>query len=507
MIAVSALDGLDVPTIGRREQGSTPYYETNRELLHDRTIWIAVGGWVLFAWFRMWQATISPSIIWQDSKVYESVASHSFWSAGFWFGQRPPLAPLLWKLTGSSGGFVIAQALVSISSWTFLAWTIGRLAPGGWRRVVVCWAILAFATVTPIVMWDRSVLSESLALSGLAVLFATVVRLAIAPSLLRLISVVLAALWCGIAHDSGIAIVVLLGFSFLVYALTGIGLRLRIRFLLSSIMALSLFGVSIFCMVAALQSGRTSENVENVYFARVFPYPNRVAWFAAHGMPQSNQIDKLARDQIPPRDAAKVVFIAPTSGEFTRLYVWMNDHGGPTYIQWMAQHPWYIISEALSQPNHSFNFANGDLYFYAAPNRTTSAMNPIFWAPWPWLLPISVGAFFAVFRRGRWTDRAIWAVSVLAFIGIPAMLIAWNSDAQEVTRHTIEGLAELRLGILVALLVAVFGCTPLSTENRGLRVKRAASACQLSEATPFIAEVTSPQEEEDRQGDGPMPAV
>ena len=42
-----------------------------------------------------------------------------------------------------------------------------------------------------------------------------------------------------------------------------------------------------------VSSHRTQQNVADVLYVRVFPYPGRVAWFAAHGMPEQAQIDAV----------------------------------------------------------------------------------------------------------------------------------------------------------------------------------------------------------------------
>ena len=158
-----------------------------------------IGG-LAFAWFRLWQGTTAPTLIWQDSKNYETIGSQALWSSGFWFGGRPPLTPFLWKLTGSPDAFAIAQTGLSVIAWTLLGWTVGCLFPSGWRRLTGYLVILAFATTTPIVLWDRSVLSESLALSGLALLFASALRLAQKPTPRRAGLLVGAAMWCALAR-------------------------------------------------------------------------------------------------------------------------------------------------------------------------------------------------------------------------------------------------------------------------------------------------------------------
>ena len=130
----------------------------------------------MFAAFRLWQGTLPPALIWQDSKDYEAIGSQSLGSSGFWFGGRPPLIPLFWKIMGSPQAFVAGQTVLSVAAWGYLAWTVGTMFPVGWRRSVSAVTVLAFGTVTPIALWDRSVLSESLAMSGLALLFALAIR-------------------------------------------------------------------------------------------------------------------------------------------------------------------------------------------------------------------------------------------------------------------------------------------------------------------------------------------
>jgi hypothetical protein len=56
---------------------------------------------------------------------------------------------------------------------------------------------------------------------------------------------------------------------------------------------------------------------------------------------------------------------------------------------------------------------------------------------------------------GAWSDRP-WRVSlVITVIGVLAMLVAWHGDGQEVTRHTIEGFAQVRLGLWLLVLLGL----------------------------------------------------
>ena len=74
-------------------------------------------------------------------------------------------------------------------------------------------------------------------------------------------------------------------------------------------------------------------------------------------------------------------------------------------------------------------------------------------------------------------------VAVLTFIGLPAMLVAWHGDGQEVTRHTIEGFAQIRLGVWILLIV---GLLQLPTFEYGAHSRRRqqAGAARTADGTP-----------------------
>ena len=78
------------------------------------------------------------------------------------------------------------------------------------------------------------------------------------------------------------------------------------------------------------------------------------------------------------------------------------------------------------------------------------------WPAWWWLLPLTaVGLVAAAGQPAAGGSGAWQAMVVLAALGVLSMLIAWQGDGQEVTRHTIEGFAELRVGVLILFLVGV----------------------------------------------------
>ncbi len=107
-----------------------------------------------------------------------------------------------------------------------------------------------------------------------------------------------------------------------------------------------------------------------------------------------------------------------------------------------------MVSEPLQRPERAFNFARGDLTFYAP---TTQPMtSPLTWLLWPpliELLVLSAVALYLGIVSEAWRTRPWRVLVVLTLVGMAGMLVAWHGDGQETTRHTIEGFAEVRLGV------------------------------------------------------------
>jgi hypothetical protein len=89
--------------------------------------------------------------------------------------------------------------------------------------------------------------------------------------------------------------------------------------------------------------------------------------------------------------------------------------------------------------------------------------SPLTFAMWPPLIALvalaTVAAMVSVVS-GAWRDGVWRMVLALTVIGILSMLVAWQGDGQEVTRHTVEGFAELRLGIWIVILLWFLGAPP-----------------------------------------------
>ncbi len=457
---------------------------------------VAVVGWSAFAAYLIIQARLGPPLVWNDSTVYVGMAHRAVWSRALWVGPRPPLIPLLIKVVGSGSSIVTFQAVVAALAWGTLAWTVSRLVGPGWRRLAAGFAVLAFASTLPIVLWNRSELSESLSLSLLALVVAGFIAAARHPTWGRLAATAVACLGFAATRDAQVWTVGMLALVIGIYAISRIGTDRNTGWRAGAL-TLCLLGAVTLCGWGTLSSHRTTLNAADVLFVRVFPFPDRVAWFAAHGMPQQQRIDQLARATAAPPGGAEVVGISPHDPAFQPLERWLRADGGRTYLLWLVTHPGYVLSAPLQRPERAFNFAHGNLLFYAPANHILrSPLTTLLWPALPEELVLAAVAVYLGIVSDSWRHRASWTVLVLMLVGLAGMLVAWHGDGQEVTRHTIEGVAEVRLGVWILFIMGLlrlpaFGPDPSSSARR-VRVEPALSADARSVVSSAVEQPSGP---------------
>ena len=417
---------------------------------------VVVAAWCAFAAYLVVQARLGPVLIWSDSKVYATMAAAPLWSRALWAGARPPLTPLVLKVAGGPSAMVTIQAVVAALAWGALAWTVGRLVEPGWRRTAATLLILGFATTLPITQWNRSELSESLSLSLLALVVAGFIWVSRRLTWPRIAFTATACLAFAMTRDAQVWTVGFLALATAAFALTRVRSHPSAA-MRAGVLAGCLVGAVALCEWGTLSSQRTTSNTADVLLVRVFPFPDRVAWFAAHGMPEAGRIDQMARQATATPGSAKVVGIPLSDPTFAPLDRWLRTEGGHTYLLWLVTHPWYVVSEPLVRPERAFNFAGGDLSFYAATTHTArSPLTTVLWPPLVVLLIVAAVALsLGITSEATRTDP--WRMMVvLTLIGVGAMLVAWHGDGQETTRHTVEGFAEVRLGVWILFVTGLF---------------------------------------------------
>jgi hypothetical protein len=426
----------------------------------------ALAGIGVFAWFRIWQARVGDPLIWQDSLQYQSLGNQRLLSHWLWAGDRPPVTPLFWKLSGNATTFVFLQTLVSILAWSALAVAVARLVRPRWGQRFGGAAVLGFAATRPVTQWDRSVLSESLSLSVLALLFTVVILWAVRPTVWRSVAVVGVALVFAALRDTQIWVIVLFAVAFGAYAAWR-ALRVDTASARPALVVASgLVLVVAVTAASSMASHRDVKNVQDALYARVFPYPSRIAWFADHGMPQARRLTALARSTSTTHGDAPVVSIDLADPKFQPLAGWLRSDAPRTYVEWLLLHPGTVLKEPLLRPERTYNNADGHLSFYAASDRSDApVLTTLLYPAWGWVAAAAIVAAGIVARLGQ-TRRLAWLVVVLlGALGLFHMLVAWHGDGMEVTRHASVGNVQVRLGVLILLVMLLDGRRPASDDQ------------------------------------------
>jgi hypothetical protein len=436
---------------------------------------VLLAGMAAAAALRLTYTLDHKDFLWYDSTQYIAVAQHAFFSLGLWSGSQPPLVPLLWNLTGSTTGFCALQSVVAVVAWSFLAWSVWVWIGSGARAVAGAWVVLAFSLSPFVLQWDASVLSESISLSALAVMVGCGLWLVRGFTWPRATLLAVACLVFELARDEGIEVVAAVAVGLAVIAVA-LGLRHKgIVVVQCAVLSVALLVATGLVSVAAGNAHRNVLNVENSLYVRVFPYPDMVAAFAHHGMPQARQIDAAAKilkenrptpyayaSPIPSRTTALVVGPVITESYWTPLRNWITDHGESAYLSYLLTHPRYVLSAPFHRPSLAFN-SPSTLSYYAIQLHTPVPGMSIFFPRRGYVLGLGILAAALLIIRKIWRRSEVALLAALVPLGIFAMAVGWFGDGQEIARHMIEGNVLVRLAVLLLVLYGLLA--PANTEE------------------------------------------
>ncbi len=456
---------------------------------------LGLAVWGLFAGYDIWRCVYGPILDWQDTVTYEAAARFPILSIGFLAGQRPPVIPLLWKLTGTNMSFALTQTVISVLSWSLLAGTVAFVLRSPWRALLGGTVVLVFASTWQVTEWDWSMLTESISLSALAVMFTSAFWLARRITLPRGLVFVGACLVYEGARDQGIWVIGTLGLIVAGLSLFWLVRHRASQALRAGLLALALLAISATAEVAAESSHRNVINVYNVFEVRVFPFPSRVAWFAAHGMPEAKAIDALAASAPRPAPGTRtVIYPDLDSKPWLPLGRWFENDSQLVYAEYLITHPVYVFTAPFAKPELTFNDAGGSLAFYAGPGPLLGVVPTLMFPPGDVVvfLGLFAGALL-LFRRMTRVVEVRMLVGLLV-VGLVAVLFAWHGDGEEVARHTIEGNVEARLAVMLLLVFGVLW-------RRGAK---AAEAIELpvSESHPVLSPCVPPEPSDTQSGAG-----
>lgn len=422
-----------------------------------------------------WARNGADPLVWNDTADYVASSKLPIWSMDRWFGGRPPLMPLVLSAAdGSFGRFVTIQTVIGAIAWGVLAGAAAAAVRPTWRRLVAGAGVVLLAMVWPVAMWDQQVLTESLALSGLALVAAAALRIAAGVTPLRVAGLVGACAWWLAVRDSHL-VPVACGAAVLALAAWRGWIRPRADALAAAAFLLALV---VLVLGAAGAGDRDRLPLEHVYAARILPYSDRIEWFADHGMPDAHALEAIPEATSPGRAPFTPV---PPAPEWARWRAWLASDGRATLLRYALTHPSYLVREPMRDPERVFNNAGGlggyePLTLRRVPPADRIA-DPATWVA----VAIGVGATAVAWRRRVLGTPLAVAGLVVASTAAPHALVVWHSDGMESARHLLIPGVQLRLGVLLAVLAALLA---------------EPSAADLGDGTDRVADDVEPGEAE-----------
>jgi hypothetical protein len=382
---------------------------------------------LLFAIF-FWLAYPPPESPREPIKLFPDSASYTTWGYG-----RPPVPFLFYSLVGTGAAAPLVQTALSLLCWLSLGWVALGL-PGAVTAGVLAGAL-------PVVLWNKTVLSESLALSlGAAFLAASL-------ALGRRWTTGRAVLWVA---------------CLLLYT----GVRVENFFLVSPILAaLSLWhwrhwkvigaaGAAALALFVAFgvvidkQNRNWQIRVTNVVLTRILPDPRLRAEFLARGLPQEPALLAAAGRMLAAYDPS---FVAATP----RFQHWLDEDSRRVYIAWLRTlEPHRILARDLDRVITHWPYVFN--YYFAGQRLPRSAWDFYPWshalrmpfAHWCYLAAIPLGCALLTWELA-FAD--LFALAYLLAVYLMAFAV-FHGDTGELDRHLALTAALYRFAPVIALV-------------------------------------------------------
>jgi hypothetical protein len=231
--------------------------------------------------------------------------------------------PLLYWIFPSDPLRICAQVVLAAVAWWILASTVGSYVEDRRISLGVRLILLAIGVCGPVASWNSTILSESVALSLTALVFALWLRYVKSPNLGRLLLLLVVAIFWMFTRSDNLVIgliVMVVWTVWIVIKRSGI-----LRFALALAMcAICSFGL----VVVASQHSVNDVNLAEIVSQRILPNEGYTSWFVEHGMPYSKAIANDA-NVYPPKPLL----------DDPRLDNWIRSQGRGVYAKFVLAHP------------------------------------------------------------------------------------------------------------------------------------------------------------------------
>lgn len=411
---------------------------------------------------RWWVRAGAAPLFWNDSADYVAAAHLPLWSADRLVGTRPILMPLVLSLASEDlSRLTLVHVVVASACWGLLAAIVAVSVRSWAARVVGSVGVLALSSVWVVSMWDQQVLTESLALSGLAACVAAALWFANRPSARRAAVLVLACATWLISRDSHAIPVALGGLVLVAVAWRLPGGRRR----LLAVTGAYLLALSFLVVASASAGERNLVPLEHVYAARVLPFPDRVAWFEEHGMPLASELEAIPEARDPVKDLAPFTPVSPDA-RWAPWRRWLREDGQATLLRYWATHPTYLLSEPQRRPERVFNNGDGLPTYEPLERRPIPGVDALADVSTGAVVFVAAAAMLGILVIEEERRRLVIVGAFTLVSAFPHALAVWHLDGMESARHLLIPALQARIATLLLLVALVDGLLSVRGTDR-----------------------------------------
>lgn len=380
----------------------------------------------LFALF-LWLGWPPPESAAFPIKLFPDSASYTAWGYG-----RPPVPFLFYSLVGSGAAAAPAQTVLSFACWLALGWTALGF-PGALTAGLLAGAL-------PVVLWNKTVLSESLALSLGAAFLAASLALGRRWSTPRLgLWIACLLLYTGVRVENFFLVPPILAALLLWH-------RRHWRALGAAGLAAAAMFVA-FSVVIDKQNHNWQIRMTNIVLTRILTSSALRDEFLRRGLPDEPALLAARGRMLAAYDPA---FVAATP----RFQRWLDEQSRPTYLAWLRTlEPQRMLVGAIDHVLKHWPYAFN--YYIAGMRLPGSAWDFYPWshamrlpfAAWRWLALVPLACALLTLQL---TFADLFALAYLAAVYLMAFAV-YHGDTGEMDRHLVLTATLYRFAPVIAL--------------------------------------------------------
>lgn len=447
-----------------------------KEILIYSTI---VFLYIIFRYVKYFESELF--VIWFDSAQYASLSLASIWTDEFWSDGVPPLYPFFLKyfhhfaigstldeinffsfhtftptivkgiekvpdfpyLLVKDNFDVISASLIqlhiSILAWLTLAFSFSRIIDNTYLKIASILFILLLGAESSITLWDKHILTESIAISIIVFLFSILIHI---PSLLSkrinlilVISILVSLSFIKIIYNY----LILLLIPLIVFYFWQSNFKYKFQY---SVILTTLLSLFILNQYMLFQGDRTHVPMKDLISSRISTegYEDIYSYFRNKGMPEIPDvlINKL--------------WTAPFE-DFPEINDWWISKSSKTYQKYLITHPVYFFVRPFQDKNEYnkpiYSFFTPDLHFHEQVIKNKVEL--IFTDYFLWIISIT-SIFLVCIVRGKLDYKNLIIPVFILLCGCVLSLIIWHGDIGELDRHSIHSAIVFRIGLITLFL-------------------------------------------------------